>query len=281
MEVLKMYEVYLITNVITGQQYVGVSSLPYKERFLHHWWDATSEEKEGRLTKLHADMIKQGRDNFKVELLETNIPDEPAYLHQEAERKYIAQYQTYYLDEKDGYNMTRGGNGTSGYVFTESDRQKMSMIRKGKPLNITPQGMEARRTRMLKENRPFKQEWRDAIRAKRLGKYKGQENGFYGKHHTKEVLDAIRNNNSKGAILQLDNDGNIVQEFFNLEDAGRWASENASKAHHSTCASRIGEVIRNNNPKCTAYGYHWKKKEGQSTNCSSEDELPNEVQSTV
>ena len=278
-----MYNAYLITNIVTGQQYIGISKKPYAQRFKDHWIEAKQERKSDtrKGSKLHQDMISFGLGNFVVELLQDNIPDDPEALHQDVERMYIEQYRSYYLDENDGYNMTRGGNGTAGYVFTEADRIKLSELHRGKPLNITPEGRESRRKRMLKENRPFKQEWKDAIRAKRLGKYTGEENGFFGKHHSPEVLEAIRLNNSKGAVLQLDDNGSVVKEFFNLEDAGRWASETVSSASHATCAARIGEVVRHGDFKCTAYGYHWTKKEGLSTNCSPEDELPDEAQSTV
>ena len=181
-----MYNAYLITNIVTGQQYVGMSKHPYDQRFNGHWIEAKQEAKEGNRkgSKLHQDMISLGIDKFKVELLQDNIPDEPECIHQDIERMYIKQYQSYYLDGKNGYNMTRGGNGTVGYIFTEEDRAKLSLIHKGKPLNITPEGKEARRNRMLKENRPFKQEWKDAIRAKRAE----EENEIKERKKEKEAL---------------------------------------------------------------------------------------------
>lgn len=279
-----MYNAYLITNNLTGQQYVGMSKHSYLRRFKDHWVEAKQEAKFGdrRGSRLHQDMVDLGIENFSVELLEDNIPDDPEQLHQDIECKYIEQYQTYYLDGNNGYNMTRGGNGTIGYVFTDEDRDKMSRIRKGKPLNLTPEGKEARRVRMLKENRPFRQEWKDAIREKRLGKYKGEENAFYGKHHTDEVKALIRQTNSGSPILQYSKEWDFIQEFFNLMDAGRWVvAQGITSARYDTCANRISEVCKSDNTKCTAYGYHWRKKEGQSTNSSSEDELPNEAQSTV
>ena len=279
-----MYSAYLVTNIITGQQYVGMTKLFYKERFKGHYVEAKQENKPSarKGSMLHQDIITFGLGSFIVELLQDNIPDDPKELHEDIERKYIAEYGTYYLDGNDGYNMTRGGNGTVGYIFTDEDRDKISKIHKGKPLNLTPEGKEARRVRMLKENRPFKQEWKDAIREKRLGKYTGPENGFYGKHHTAEVLQAIRERNSGSPILQFDKEWNFIQEFFNLMDAGRWVvSEGITTARYDTCANRISEVCKSSNLKCTAYGYHWKMKEGQSTNCSPEDELPDEAQSIV
>lgn len=277
-----MYEAYLITNDITGQQYVGVTRVGLETRFNQHYLDAVSEERGSKPSKLHVDMLKYGMEHFHMTLLQGDIPDEPSILHQKVERYYISKYRTYYLDENDGYNMTQGGNGTQGYIFTDDDRLKMSEIHKGKPLNLSPEEREARRVRMLSENRPFKQEWKDAIRNSRLGKYKGEENPFYGKHHTEQVKQGIRERNSGSPVLQFDSDYNLVQEFFNLMDAGRWVVEKElSKAHYSTCANRISEVCKNSNAKCTAYGYHWKFKEGQSTNCSLEDELLDEAQSTL
>lgn len=273
-----MYQAYLITNKLTNQQYVGIAKRDYLKRFRDHWNEAKSGKSN---SKLHLDMIKYGLDNFRVELLLSDIPEEPDSIHQEIERLYIKEYDTFYLDKSDGYNMTRGGNGTVGYKFTESDLAKMSKAQKGVPKVLTEEQREARRIRMLKENRHFKQEWKDAIREKRLGKYTGLDNPFYGKHHSNETKQIIREANSEGAVLQIDDNGNIVNEFFNLADAGRWAAENASKADYTTCSSRISEVCKDARGICKAYGYHWKKKEGQSTNCSLEDELPDEAQSIL
>ena len=43
----------------------------------------------------------------------------------EKEKKYIIEYNSYYQND-NGYNMTHGGEGSNGYVFTEDDKQKIS-----------------------------------------------------------------------------------------------------------------------------------------------------------
>lgn len=44
----------------------------------------------------------------------------------EKEIRYIAEYNSYYMNGK-GYNMTYGGEGANGYIYTEEDKQRMSL----------------------------------------------------------------------------------------------------------------------------------------------------------
>jgi len=41
----------------------------------------------------------------------------------EKEKEYIKQYNSHYI-EGNGYNMTYGGEGTNGYIYTEDDKKK-------------------------------------------------------------------------------------------------------------------------------------------------------------
>ena len=47
----------------------------------------------------------------------------------EKEIFYIQQYNSYKKNDK-GYNMTLGGDGTHGYVFTKADKKKISQRQK-------------------------------------------------------------------------------------------------------------------------------------------------------
>ena len=58
------------------------------------------------------------------ELVEIDTADTLDELR-EMEIGYILMYNSHYIDG-NGYNMTYGGDGTNGYVFTEDDKQKMS-----------------------------------------------------------------------------------------------------------------------------------------------------------
>lgn len=251
-----MYTAYLITNTVNGKRYVGMTKHTYSERFHGHWTEAKSEYNNKSLpsSMLHREMIEYGIESFQVYPIEEGISEDD---HQEKERIYIDKFDTYYLNNPLGYNMTIGGNGTIGYVFTECDKSKMSSIHKG----CTFSKERNERLREIMTGRQYKQEWKDALSASRIGRFKGDENPFYGKHHSLETKQIIRENNSGDLVEQLDDDGNVLNEFFNLADAGRWVSANVSTAKATTCSTRIREVCVSNNPKCTAYGYHWRLKE--------------------
>jgi hypothetical protein len=63
-----------------------------------------------------------------LELIEIDTADTIEELY-EKEIGYIREYNSYYINE-NGYNMTYGGEGANGYVFTEEVKQKMSESRK-------------------------------------------------------------------------------------------------------------------------------------------------------
>lgn len=243
-----MYTVYLVTNLINGKQYVGATSHSIQSRFKEHMWEAY----EGSNTLFHQALREYGVQNFSLEELESDIPDD---LAGQREQYYIKVYNSYYATG-DGYNMTYGGSGTEGYIFTEADKAKISRVNKGRKFSEE----RNQRIREIMTGRDYKPEWRTALSRSRIGRFTGQDNPFHGKHHTEATKKIIREHNSGDRVLQLDLEGNIIQEFFNLMDAGRWASENVSKAKYTTCATRIREVCYNPNKECTAYGYRWRFK---------------------
>ena len=245
----KSFRIYLITNKVNGMQYVGCTSQSVAERFKQHTYDV-----KRTTDMLHTAMGEYGITNFDVELIEDNIPTEKA---EEAERYYIELYNTYYLNGH-GYNMTIGGHGTIGYKFTQEDRAKISNIHKGRKFSAERNEY----LRIINTGREYKPEWREALSKARLGKFTGTDNSFYGKHHTDDTKLKIRESNSGLAVVQLDDAGNIINEFYNLHDAGQWVSDNGlTKAKGTTCAGRIRVVCYSTTKACKAYGYFWKFKE--------------------
>ena len=246
-----MNEVYLITNRVNGKRYVGITSRGYLERFKEHILSAD----QGSKASIHSAIRKYGPSNFDVILLEDNISDD---LISEKEKYYISLYNTFYTSGV-GYNMTEGGGGVAGYKHTSASKSRISKSLKG---HVFPES----RNDKIKEamtGRTYKQEWRDALSKARSGKFTKENNPFFGKHHSSKTKEIISKANSKGRVLQIDTvTGNIVQIHENLNCAGRWISESGlSNAHYTTCALRIGEVCRNSNTSCTAYGFHWKREE--------------------
>jgi group I intron endonuclease len=95
MEGQKEYKVYKITNRITNDCYIGVTSISLKERLRMH----KQKSRYNMPGKLFDAMRKYGIDNFTIELLEifNNLSN-----GQDAEAKYIKKF-----DAK--YNISPGG----------------------------------------------------------------------------------------------------------------------------------------------------------------------------
>lgn len=246
-----MNEVYLITNRVNGKHYVGVTCRDYLTRFKEHILNAS----EGSKTILHNAIRKYGLENFDIMLLETDVPDN---LISEREKYYISLYNTFYTSGI-GYNMTEGGGGVAGYKHTDTSKLQISESLKG---HVFPES----RNNKIKESmtgRVYKPEWREALSRARLGRFTGVNNPFFGKHHSDATKAIISKANSKRRILQIDiKSDEIISVHENLNSAGRWVVEaGLSNAQYTTCALRIGEVCRNSNSSCTAYGFHWRYEE--------------------
>lgn len=242
-----MYDVYLITNRINGKRYVGITCRGYQARFQEH----INEAMNGSKTMLHNAIRKYGSANFDLMLLESNVESSDICAK---EKYYIKLYNTFY-PSRIGYNMTEGGDGICGYAHTKEVKQRISNSLKG---HKYPES----RNQKIQEamtGREYKPEWRAALSQSRLGRFTGSDNPFYGKHHSAETLAKISEANSKRKVVQLDKTtGKVLNVFNNLEFAGRYVVDNnLSNAKPTTCSVRIGEVCRNKNDSCTAYGFRW------------------------
>ena len=174
-----MYRIYLITNLINGKLYVGITEKKIESRFAQH---VKSSFKEKPKCMLHNAIKKYGVENFSFELIEDDIPFEKG---PEKERYYIKKYNSYYKYKK-GYNMTFGGKGTVGYIFTDEVRKKISLAGIGRV--FSPERNEKVRQSMIK--REYKEEWKESLRNS-IGDRTGENNPFYGKKHSDETKQKI------------------------------------------------------------------------------------------
>ena len=106
-----------------GKHYIGLTSTSLERRTKEHKWSAKSDN-----TKILYKALRKYEMLDTFELIEIDTADTLKELF-EKEIGYILTYNSYYLNGK-GYNMTWGGEGNNGYVYTEDDRQKMSASRK-------------------------------------------------------------------------------------------------------------------------------------------------------
>lgn len=252
-----MNQAYLITNIINNKKYVGITCRGYEERWHEHVLNAQT----GIQTILGNAIRKYGQENFKLTLLEDDIPDE---LAASREQYYISSYNSFY-DSGEGYNMTRGGGGVVGYKHTDETKAKISNSLKG---HVFPESRNKKISDALKKvEKTF--EWRSAISKARKGKYTEDSNGFYGKHHSQDTKKKISDANSGPRVFQIDSTSKaIIRIHKNLNSAGRWVVENGfSKGRPETCALRIGEICNQyKDLKHKAYSFNWMYEEGQSTN---------------
>ena len=105
-----------------GKHYIGLTtSLEQRTKDHKHW------AKSGSSKYLYNSIRKYNMvDN--LELIEIDTADTKDELC-EKEIQYIQEYNSYYMNG-NGYNMTYGGEGVNGYVYTEEDKQKRSEISK-------------------------------------------------------------------------------------------------------------------------------------------------------
>lgn len=131
-----------------GKKYIGITSNKPNRR-----WDNGRGYKSNAL--FYNYIKKNGWHTIKHEILFTNLTEKKA---KELEKYYIRLYKT--QNKLYGFNLTAGGD--SGFSPNEETRKKLSLARK---------------------KRIISQE----TRIKLSNSLKGENNGFYGKHHTEEA----------------------------------------------------------------------------------------------
>ena len=157
--------IYVITNIINDKKYVGMTTRGSETRFEEH----ISKALNGTDTVFYNDIRKHGRENFKVDVLETGLPNDLKILG-EREKYWIKELGTFY-ELGNGYNFTLGGIGSLGIVWSEERREYFK--RKVFTEDVRRKMSEAN----TGEKNPF------------YGKgylISGEKNPFYGRKHSEE-----------------------------------------------------------------------------------------------
>lgn len=117
-----MGEIYKVTNNVSGKIYIGKTKRKIRDRWLEHIRDAKNYPFKN--IPLHKAIIKYGAENFRIETIETNIPEEELNYK---EKYYIKKFNS--TNSSIGYNATVGGDG--GMVsskLSEKDVNEIKMI---------------------------------------------------------------------------------------------------------------------------------------------------------
>ena len=105
-----------------GKHYIGLTTTSLKQRAMEHGNCAKNGD-----TRCVYNALRKYNMVDTFELIEIDNADSLEELC-EKEIRYIVEYGSYYMNGK-GYNMTYGGEGTNGYVYTEEAKQRMSDAR--------------------------------------------------------------------------------------------------------------------------------------------------------
>lgn len=129
--------IYCITNTVNGKRYVGqVSS---DKSLSRRWIEHLGEARRGSTRPLHAAIRKYGSQGFSVSVLQNGVQTQQRL--DELEVSWIVELNSL---APNGYNLTEGGLGKSGYKFSEESKQIL------KDLWATESFREIQRTSRLK-----------------------------------------------------------------------------------------------------------------------------------
>ena len=199
--------IYKITNLINNKVYIGQS------KNIEQRWAEHKSSKQN--IHLHSAFCKYGLENFKFEIIETPEIEEL----NTRERYWINFYDS--TNPNKGYNHTSGGEREPGWVHSEETKQKLSKLglqRATSPDYTNPatgtkvihKGDITSRCKADELDEYLSNGWelgfsdksRDLGAKNRTGKHNGvyqkgylfagENNHFYGKHHSPETIQKIR-----------------------------------------------------------------------------------------
>jgi group I intron endonuclease len=114
--------IYLITNKINGHKYVG-GSINIEDRFGKH-----KRFQDLKTSAVDRAIKKYGNENFTYQII-TELPADWNIIGKH-EKYWIKFYNTF--KDKQHYNLTKGGEGMSGWKPSLETRQKISDSKTGK-----------------------------------------------------------------------------------------------------------------------------------------------------
>src|ERR1700722_9954086 len=118
---------YHVENAVNGDTYMGITKNPKTRWTTHKTVSRGGPEKYPRVySYVHRSINKYGIDNFTFNVISHFGTRSEA---KEAEIFWIAELKTYDIKV---YNLTEGGDGISGYEYTEEELAAMSARMKGK-----------------------------------------------------------------------------------------------------------------------------------------------------
>lgn len=238
MIIIKTAEIYIITNLINGKQYVGQTVKGYLNRFEGHCtlYNRCKFRKEQCDKKQHIDeaIAYYGRENFTVDLLEV-VPYDQKY---EKEQYYIKKYDTY----RNGYNFTIGGDVNP--MYNEKTKQHHKQV-------MSSDDVRHRISESVKK--AYTQELRDW--------FSNHSIEIWNQWSDEQRLQCMKgfieyNNSKKQRVAIVDDDDNILKIFECASDACSYFNKPRKEAGHLLLAC---DKYNKNGSRRRFYDNYWIK----------------------
>jgi group I intron endonuclease len=215
--------------------YIGITSQKPKERF-------SSGRGYYHNEHFKRAILLYGWENIEHKIIQSGMSREEAIVE---EKRLIAFFDT--TNYAKGYNLMTGGDGVG--THTAETREKLRKLSTGK--KWTQNQREKQSQRLLGHTLP--KESKELLRQKRIGNH----NPFYGKKHTEETKQIIRErtpsklggkSNLAKSVQKLDANGRIICEYDAITTA---AKENGIASPYN-----ISGCIRGKQRTCG--GFMWR-----------------------
>ncbi|MCF8009521.1 MAG: GIY-YIG nuclease family protein [Halanaerobiales bacterium] len=171
--------IYVVTNLVNGLQYVGQTKNPKRR-----WYGLCCDNDRQKITKA---IQKYGKENFKMEILETCDIEEV----DQREKYWIDKFNTFH---SEGYNEHVGGRVLGKGEDHPRTGQK------------TPEEVKEKMRKSLKGHKTW-------------NKRKGKNHPFYGKKHTKEELEKMRGVHKNSPITNFKQAIKIIKLYHETDNS--------------------------------------------------------------
>lgn len=180
--------VYIHRNKLNNKAYIGITSKHPEER-----WGTNGCNYREKQAVFYNAINKYGWDEFEHVIFMDHLSEHQA---KHIEKLLIALYQTNctkYKTPEIGYNMTDGGDGVVGIVYSKEARQRLSYLASHRSEETRQKISNAAKERLSNpENHPMygkqhTEETKEKMSEKARERFAVPENNpFYGKQHTEE-----------------------------------------------------------------------------------------------
>ena len=237
--------IYVISNNLTNKMYVGQTRKTPKERFKKHMNLPTSKGVSDT-DSFHADIRDLGRDCFSLFTLKSNVDNEELDYWG---RFFIHRYQT----NISGYNQTAGGRGILGYRHTEKTKSSISKtlaIPEVKKSIFTKERASKIRAALsgVKKSDEHRKKMSEIAKTR-----VGEKNSFYGRHHTKQSIEKIKQKSKP--VVAIDCVTNEQIHFSGIYKAIEFL-RTKEKTNIKQSSMYLG-IYRNLNKNHVWHGYMW------------------------